>query len=110
MDEYTLKCLYDIQESILSIEAFIDSNYNFKYYIQNKQLRRAVERKLEIIGEALNRIAKVEKIEIQFYRQIVGLRNRIVHSYDNIDDELIWTIATRHLPTLKIQIKNLLNT
>lgn len=110
MDEHTLKCLYDIQESILSIEAFIGSNYNFKHYIQNKQLRRAVERELEIIGEALNRIAKVEKIEIQFYRQIVGLRNRIVHSYDNIDDELIWTIATRHLPILKIEIENLLNT
>jgi len=54
MDEYTLKCLYDIQESILSIEAFTGSNYNFKHYIQNKQLRRAVERELEIIGEALN--------------------------------------------------------
>ena len=69
-----------------------------------------MERELEIIGEALNRISKIEKIEIQFYRQIIGLRNRIVHSYDTVEDELVWTIVTRHLPILKLEIENLLNT
>ena len=110
MDEYIFKCLHDVQESIFSINTFLGEKRNFVEYKSNKLLRRAVERELEIIGEALNRIAKIEKLEIQFYRQIIGLRNRIVHSYDNIDDELIWTIATRHLPILKIEIENLLNT
>ena len=110
MDEYIFKCLHDVQESIFSINTFLGEKRNFVEYKGNKLLRRAVERELEIIGEALNRIAKIEKLEIQFYRQIIGLRNRIVHSYDNIDDELIWTIATRHLPILKIEIENLLNT
>ena len=110
MDEYIFKCLHDVQESIFSIDTFLGGKRNFVEYKSNKLLRRAVERELEIIGEALYRIAKIEKLEIQFYRQIIGLRNRIVHSYDNIDDELIWTIATRHLPVLKIEIENLLNT
>lgn len=110
MDEYIFKCLHDVQESIFSINTFLGEKRNFVEYKSNKLLWRAVERELEIIGEALNRIAKIEKLEIQFYRQIIGLRNRIVHSYDNIDDELIWTIATRHLPILKIEIENLLNT
>lgn len=110
MDEYIFKCLHDVQESIFSINTFLGEKRNFVEYKSNKLLWRAVERELEIIGEALNRIAKIEKLEIQFYRQIIGLRNRIAHSYDNIDDELIWTIATRHLPILKIEIENLLNT
>ncbi len=110
MDEYILKGIFDIQECIISIESYLGQKRNFDDYKSNKLLRRAVERELEIIGEALNRIAKIEKLDIQFYRQIIGLRNRIAHSYDSIDDELIWTIATRHLPTLKLEIENLLNT
>ena len=110
MDEYVLKCLFDIQECVISIESYLSEKRNFNDYKTNKLLRRAVERELEIIGEALNRIAKIEKLDIQFYRQIIGLRNRIIHCYDTIDDELIWTIATRHLPILKTEIQNLLNT
>ena len=109
MDEYVLKYLHDINESIISIDTFLGINRNFKAYKSDKLLRRAVERELEIIGEAMNRITKIEKLNIQSYQQIISLRNRIIHSYDNIDDEVIWTIADRHLPILKIEIENLLN-
>ena len=109
MDEYVLKYLHDINESIISIDTFLGTNRNFEVYKSDKLLRRAVERELEIIGEAMNRITKIEKLNIQSYQQIISLRNRIIHSYDNIDDEVIWTIADRHLPILKIEIENLLN-
>ena len=109
MDEYVLKYLHDINESIISIDTFLGNNRNFEVYKSDKLLRRAVERELEIIGEAMNRITKIEKLNIQSYQQIISLRNRIIHSYDNIDDEVIWTIADRHLPILKIEIENLLN-
>ncbi|MBU2903487.1 DUF86 domain-containing protein [Arenibacter algicola] len=68
--------------------------------------KKAVERNIEIIGEAVNRITnyKNTKIEIQNARQIIGTRNRIAHEYDNISDEVIWTIIVRELPKLKEEI------
>jgi len=73
-------------------------------------LRRAVERELEIIGEALNNLKKIDNtIEINYFRQIISLRNQIIHSYDNIDNQTIWSIVIKHLPVLKSEIENLLN-
>lgn len=110
MDEYVFKCLYDIQDSIKSIENYLGEHRNFKEYDSNKFLRRAVEREFEIIGEALNRINKTQKVEIQYYKRIISLRNKIIHSYDNIDSVVMWEIVTNHLPILKLEIENLLNT
>ena len=72
-------------------------------------LRRAVEREFEIIGEAMNRIEKIEpEIEISSKKQIINMRNRVIHGYDKIDDEIVWGIIIRHLPTLRIEISKLL--
>jgi len=71
-------------------------------------LRRAIEREFEIIGEALNRIDKLDSsINISSKRQIIGMRNRVIHGYDKIDNAIIWGIIVRHLPLLKIEIQNL---
>jgi len=111
MPHKSAKYLFDIMESIVSIENYLGENRDFVEYCKNKQLRRAVERELEIIGEALNNLKKLDDtVEITFYRQIIGLRNQIIHSYDNIDNETIWGILMKHLPTLKIEIENLINT
>ena len=111
MPHKSSKYLFDIMESIVSIENYLGENRDFVEYCKNKQLRRAVERELEIIGEALNNLKKLDDtVEITFYRQIIGLRNQIIHSYDNIDNETIWGILMKHLPTLKIEIENLINT
>jgi len=66
MQRKVLKCLFDIQESINSIEDYLGEKRNFEEYISNKLLRRAVERELEIIGEAMNRISKLEALDIQY--------------------------------------------
>jgi uncharacterized protein with HEPN domain len=103
------KYLYDIQESIDSIEKFLYGKHDFKIYAADKMLRRAVEREFEIIGEAMSRIEKIDPaIEISGKRQIISMRNRVIHGYDKIDNEIIWGIIVRHLPGLKAEIDKLL--
>ncbi len=75
----------------------------------DKMLRRAVEREFEIIGEAMGRIEKLDSsLEISSKKQIISMRNRVIHGYDKIDNEIIWGTIVRHLPTLKKEIVNLL--
>ena len=103
------KYLFDIQESIASIEQYLGDKRDFNIYASNKMLRRAIEREFEIIGEAMNRINKLDSsISISSKRQIVGMRNRVIHGYDKIDDALIWGTIVRHLPKLKEEIIQLL--
>ncbi len=70
-------------------------------YERNLMLRSAVERQFEIIGEALNH-AEIEQPElatlIPDLRRIVGLRNRIIHGYDSVDDQLLWQMVHVHVP------------
>jgi len=104
------KYLFDIKESIASIENYLGENRDFKVYMAEKMLRRAIEREFEIIGEAMNRIDNLDSnINISSKKQIISMRNRVIHGYDKIDDEIIWGTIIRHLPTLKIEIDNLLN-
>ena len=103
------KFLYDIRESIESIENYLGNERDFSVYLSNKMLRRAVEREFEIIGEAMNRIERLyPKIKISSKKQIINMRNRVIHGYDKIDDEIVWGTIVRHLPTLKIEISKLL--
>ena len=74
-------------------------------------LKRAVERDLEIIGEAMNRILTRDNefhLKISNAKAIVGLRNQVIHAYDSISDENIWSILTNHLPKLKEEIEPLI--
>jgi len=103
------KFLYDIKESIESIENYLGEKRDFNIYIADKMLRRAVEREFEIIGEAMNRIEKTDStIDISSKKQIINLRNRVIHGYDKIDNEIIWGTIVRHLPKLKQEIESLL--
>jgi uncharacterized protein with HEPN domain len=104
------KLLYDIKESIDSIENYLGEKRDFNLYMANKMLRRAVEREFEIIGEAMNRIEKIDSsINISSKKQIVSMRNRVIHGYDKIDNEIVWGTIVRHLPKLKEEIKHLLS-
>ena len=97
--------LLDIDQSIDEIFEFIGEKRDFKIYQSDLKTKKAVERNLEIIGEAVTRILKVDpNFKIENARNIIGTRNRIIHSYDNISDEIIWTIILRELPKLKIEI------
>jgi uncharacterized protein with HEPN domain len=103
------KYLHDIQESIDSIETFLQGQNNFNEYLSNKLLRRGIERELEIIGEATNRILQLDsQIMIDNARRIVDLRNWVIHGYDKIDDVIVWGIVSRDIPKLKSQVDALL--
>ena len=109
MKDNIRKYLYDIEEAIDSINSYLIERRDFSIYQQNKQLRRAVERELEIIGEAANKILQIEpEINIENTRKIVDLRNWVIHGYDRIDDVIVWGILMNHLPKLKEQVEALL--
>ena len=106
MDREIKTWLFDIFNSIEEIEQFLPQGQSlFDDYKNDLKTKRAVERNLEIIGEAINRILdKDSKFEISNSRKIIGLRNRIIHGYDVISDELIWGILINDLPKLKSEI------
>ena len=110
MDERTEKWLIDIQIAIDEINSYFDDNkWDFFSFRQNSMRKRAIERNLEIIGEAINRIlVKEPDIQINDARKIVNLRNHFIHSYDSISDENIWAVLINHLPALKKDIDELI--
>ncbi|MBI9066020.1 MAG: DUF86 domain-containing protein [Salinivirgaceae bacterium] len=105
------KYLFDIKVSIDSIFDYLGDKRDFFDYQQNKLLRRAVEREIEIIGEATHRILKLDDtILIENARQIVDTRNWVIHGYDKVDDVVVWGIISNHLPKLRKEIEKLLET
>ena len=102
--------LYDILNAITEIDAFFeDQPKEFSAYKNDTRTRRAVERNIEIIGEATNRILqKDDTVELSHSRKIVDTRNRIIHGYDTVSDEIIWGIVIQYLPILKTEIEQLL--
>src|ERR1700761_4379206 len=110
MNDEEKKLLTDVMVSILSIDDHLEGRRVFDEYLKNKTKRRAVERELEIIGEAIKKLLKITPgISISYSRQIVDLRNKVIHSYDNVNDVVIWSIVMNHLPTLKTEVELLMN-
>jgi uncharacterized protein with HEPN domain len=112
MDDRILKWLYDIQSAIKEIDSYFEKEEkDFLKYKSNLMLKRAIERDLEIIGEAINRIITKDSSfvdKITDSRAIIGLRNQVIHAYDSISDENIWAILINHLPKLKSEINALI--
>lgn len=103
--------LLDILNSIDSINEYLGIERDFKAYEANKIIRRAAERELEIIGEATNRILKIDStVDVSNARRIVNLRNWVIHSYDNVDNVIIWGVINKDLPLLRIQVLSLIET
>jgi len=96
MDNKIKAWLLDIDQCIDEIFEFIGERKDFFEYKRDLKTRKAVERNLEIIGEAIGRILKKDSnFQLQNAKNIIGTRNRIIHNYDNISDEIIWTIVVR---------------
>jgi uncharacterized protein with HEPN domain len=110
MTEKQLKYLFDIKLAIEDIDSYFKTEpRKFENYRNNSLLKRAIERNLEIIGEAINRILKEDpSFPIENAKKIIGLRNQIIHGYDSVSDENIWGILTVHLPKLKADIELLI--
>lgn len=101
--------LKDIELSINEISEFLTPARNYSNFQQDLKTRKAVERNIEIIGEAMKRIVEADPdILISDSRKIIDTRNRIIHGYDSVSSDVIWLIVTRHLPILEKEVKELL--
>lgn len=102
MDTKVLKLLTDILEAAIRIRRFTEG-ITYEEYRDNELLRSAVERQFMVIGEALVRLRRDAP---EIYEQchdapsIVGFRNVLVHGYDVVDDQVLWSAVTVHLPAL----------
>ena len=102
--------LFDILNAIAEIDSFFENqSRDFNSYQSDTRTRRAIERNIEIIGEATNRIIQEDdSIELSNSRKIVDTHNRIIHGYDSVSDEIVWGIVIQYLPILKTEIEVLL--
>ena len=110
MEDQILKHLYDVREAARAIARFVHGKA-FEDYQQEELLRSGVERKFEIIGEALNRLGQeAPDILDQFreYRGIISFRNHLAHGYDTIDDRIVWSIIEDDLDSLLEDVERLI--
>lgn len=110
MDEYILKHLHDVYASCMEVENYFrDTPKLFDIFSKNILLRRAVERNVEIMGEAINRILKIAPdFTLTNAKEIVRTRNRIIHGYDSVTLEFLWSLVINHIPALKKELEELL--
>jgi uncharacterized protein with HEPN domain len=111
MNPSVLKRLHDALESARYIVQFL-AGTDFASYQSNAMLRSAVERQLEIAGEALGR-SRVEfpdlESQVPDLSKIIGLRNRLAHGYGEIDHEIIWSIGVEEVPGLIVRLERILS-
>lgn len=95
----------------MRLTAFFDTRERrFDIYLSDVCLRRTVERNITLIGEATNRLLRIAPdIKITAARKIVDTRNYVIHSYDNVTNEILWGIVINHLPLLKKEVLALLS-
>ncbi|MFW5831835.1 MAG: DUF86 domain-containing protein [Prolixibacteraceae bacterium] len=104
------KYLFDILSAAELILDFISEVDSFAAYTDDNKTKSAVERQLGIIGEAANKLDKIyPEDSLKHVEQIIGLRNRIIHAYNNINDAMIWTIVKKHIPELLFEVKQKLD-
>ena len=108
MNEFDKARLLHIIEAINYIESFIEGRVKDDLY-NDPMLRFAIERQLEIIGEAANHLSdelKLTNPEIE-WRKVIAFRNFIVHEYFGIDLELVWDIIANKIPPLKTVVERM---
>ncbi len=102
MDERVRESLQDIVEQAREIREFT-VGMTIELYLEDRKTQAAVERKFELIGEALNRLRNAdEKLleRIRDYRSIISFRNILAHGYDGVDDLVVWGIIENDLDGL----------
>lgn len=109
MEDEIKAWLADITRAIDEIKSFLPEKKDFVEFQKDLKTQRAIERNIEIIGEAVSRVLKLSSdFKINNARKIVDTRNRIIHGYDSVSTEIIWGIVIRDLPNLEKEIIKLL--
>lgn len=109
--EKVLTYLQDVLDAIDDLQScFVDFPNRYDLFEKDIMRKCVVERKVEIMGEAINRIRKKDpELMIPNARAIIDTRNRIVHAYDNVQPEFLWSLVVRHIPELKKNIEKILS-
>ena len=104
------KYLNDILDSITQIESYFDTfPRRFDVYCETPMMQRAIQMNISIIGEATNKLLKiVPEIPITKARKIVDTRNYMIHGYDSVSHDMVWSIVINHLPLLKEEVFKIL--
>jgi len=103
------KYLFDIQSAISLIESFTQHISSYNQYLNDVKTQSAVERQLTTIGEAVGKLKQENSdFPLSNAKKMIDFRNRLIHSYDNIDCSIVWVIIKKHIPLLKEEIENLL--
>ena len=103
--------LWDVREAAQAIQSFT-VGLDVKNYVGNEMVQAAVERKFEVIGEALNQLAKLDAAmaaRIPDVPQIVAFRNQLIHGYATVNPDTVWNIAQNALPGLLAAVQRLLD-
>ncbi|MGM9812999.1 MAG: DUF86 domain-containing protein [Muribaculaceae bacterium] len=110
MDRKLQKYLSDIHSSILEIESFMETRpKEYATFCDDLLFRRGIERNMEIMGEAMNQVLKIDpSIPITASRKIVDTRNFIIHAYDSLKPDILWGLVINHMPLLKMEVEALL--
>jgi uncharacterized protein with HEPN domain len=106
----TKKYLFDIAEACDLIAQFTKGK-SFSDYLNDPMLRSAVERQFEIIGEALKKAVETSpeiEMSISNSSRIIAFRNRLIHAYATVADEVVWGVLESHLPVLTREVTHLL--
>jgi uncharacterized protein with HEPN domain len=101
------KSAMDALEACRTIEEF-SAGHTLASYQSSRLLRSAVERQFEILGEALNRIDNADPSLRNCFPEmgaVIGMRNRIIHGYDCVDDAIVWDAVGKHVPSLTNKLK-----
>jgi uncharacterized protein with HEPN domain len=111
MNEKAKKYLIDILHAIELIEVFVKDTPTFQQYQSELKTQSAVERQLGIIGEAVKKFHQESKSrQLSNTTNIVGFRNRLIHNYDGLDETIIWVVIQNHIPKLKREVNEFLDT
>ena len=102
--------MQDILDSINELEGyFVDYTMKFEVFEKDFLRRSAVERKVEIMGEAINRILKIDQsFNLPNAKEIINTRNRVIHGYDSVTPEFLWGLILLHIPKLKKDVEQIL--
>ncbi|MDE5822874.1 MAG: DUF86 domain-containing protein [Paramuribaculum sp.] len=111
MDERIAKYISDMLQAISEIELALDRfGKLYDNFESDVVFRKFVERNIEIMGEAMNRILKIDSsINITSARKIVDTRNYVIHAYDSLKPDILWAIVVNHIPRLKNELSVILN-
>ena len=102
MTERAAKYWFDVLQAVQAVDSFVAGMETLNAYLADPKTKSAVERQLAIMGEALNQLRTHDPAGLPAdAARIIGMRNRLIHSYDNINDRIIWSAVHDELPRLK---------